>query len=58
MSAHAILAFTVAAAVLSTIVAHLLDQMGVATPFSRIGVRLTALGYVAFVVASLFAEAL
>lgn len=58
MSPSAILAVTVAIAVGTTIVAHLLDQMGIASSVSRLGVRLAAVGYVAFVVFSLFAGAL
>ena len=55
MSPDAILAVSVALAVMVTIAAHLLDQIGEASAISRVGLRLAAVAYVAFVVFSLFA---
>ena len=58
MSSETVLAFAVALAVLVTIAAHILDQLESATVLTRVGVRLTAVGFIAFVVFSRFAEAL
>ena len=57
MSWNTVLAFTVAAAVLVAIAAHVLDQMEAASALTRVGVRLAAVTYIAFVVFTRFAEA-